>query len=199
MSNEQKKPFGQSVNDWGQGVAKSAIEILGKSLPATVRQVFGAIVQVNYEVTGKQTPPNVKMPVLGSRYYRAPYQVGEKGGTITFDAYMGGMSGQGGGTANLSQRGNLTTSAWAPVGSTEWPNVNSNQNTITGGPDGVLVRDSESPTATAVLSKNLITLTVGGFGITITPAGTMIDGVMFLPHEHTKTQPGGGISGPVNK
>ena len=195
--NEQKRPFGQSINNWGRGVADSAIEILGKSLPATVARVMGAIVQVNYEVNAKQTVPNVNMPVLGSRWYRAPYQVGEKGGTITFDAYMGGMSGLGGGTADLTQRGNLTTSAWAPVGSTEWPGVDPNQNTITGGPTGVLIRDAESATATVTLSHDMISLMVGGFGITITPAGTMIDGVLFLPHMHTRTQPGGGVSGPV--
>jgi hypothetical protein len=48
------------------------------------------------------TLPRVRMPVLTSEYIRAPLAVGCRGFVIPADAYLGGMSGLGGGTATLS-------------------------------------------------------------------------------------------------
>jgi hypothetical protein len=50
---------------------------------------------------------------------------------------------------------------------------------------------------TALVDPLQISLTVGGFGVTITASGTTIDGVPFLPHEHTLVQIGVDDSGPV--
>jgi hypothetical protein len=195
--NAQKTPFGQSLNRWGTAVAQSAIEVLGKSLPAIVSKVAGAIVTVNYQVTGKQVLSQVSMPVLGSRYLRLPFRAGAKGMTISADAYLGGMSGQGGGTADLTQQGNLATSAWSPVGSTDWPSVDPNTTVIVGESGGVLIKDSEIGSSTLAITGSSITLSAGGHTVVINATGVVIDGKIFLLHEHTLVQTGTSDSGPV--
>lgn len=197
--NAQKTPFASSLNRWGHKVAKAATNVLGQSVPASLKAAPGPIVEVNYEVKNAALPGNVQMPVLGSRYYRAPFQAGEKGMAIASDYYMGGMSGLGGGTADLSQHGNLATQAWTPVGHTDWPSVDPNMNVVTGGPSGVLIRNSESPGATFTMTGTAITLSCGGHTIVINSTGVVIDGIRFLTHRHTGVTVGGSpTQGPID-
>lgn len=195
--NAQVTPFARSLQRFTSTVSRAATRILGQSVPATLAEISGPIVKVNFEVTHANLPGMVEMPVLGSRYYRPPYQSGEKGFALSADYFMGGMSGLGGGTADLSQRGNLATAAWTPVGNKSWPGVDPDTNVVTGGPNGITLRDSESPGATITLQNDAIVLSCGGHNITIDSAGVIIDGRIFLLHEHTDVEPGGGISGPV--
>lgn len=196
--NAQKTPFGRSMQRFVGQVSKLATHITGKSLPATIVETDNGGMTVNYELTGDPKPhaPRVPMPVLGSRYVREPFQVGEPGMTVSADAYMGGMSGRGGGTADLTQRGNLATSAWAAVGNTSWPTVDKDTLVLTGGPSGVLIRDSETAHATITLTTSEIFMSCGGHTIRINSTGVIIDGRVFLDHVHKDTQPGSGDSGP---
>jgi len=172
--NAQKTPFSRSMQRFTSGVAKQANRILGKSVPATISKIAGPIVTVNYEVQNANLPGQVQMPVLGSRYYRPPYVQGEKGFAVSSDYYLGGMSGLGGGTADLSQRGNLTTQAWAPVGNSGWPSVDPNTNVVTGGSNGVLIRDSEGAACTLALTSSGVVITIGANVVTISSSGVTV-------------------------
>jgi hypothetical protein len=48
--------------------------------------------------------PNVTIPLFGPQYIRYPMQPGDKGIVIPADTYLGGVSGQGGGVADLTLR-----------------------------------------------------------------------------------------------
>ena len=70
------------------------------------------------------------MPVEGSEYIRLPIQVGDKGWVKAADAYLGGVSGLGGGVASLVRQGNLAALVFAPIGNTNFATV-SNANAVT--------------------------------------------------------------------
>lgn len=80
------------------------------------------------------------MPVATSEYARVPLQVGDKGFAIAADAYLGGNSGLGGGTADLTRRGNLTPLVFCPIGNTAWFSVDLNAFVIYG-QNGVVLED----------------------------------------------------------
>lgn len=197
-NNIQKTPFTQYFGAAVANVVNSAVALLGKSYPATVKTVMGNTVQANYEITTQSTLPTPQMPVLMSRYVRFPVQTGDKGMTISADAYLGGMSGLGGGTADLTQRGNLSTSVWHPISSTAWPSVDPNKLTLTGGPSGVLLRSDEGSAASISLTTSAITFTVGGVTMTINASGITLQNILWLTHEHTLVTTGESLSGPPN-
>lgn len=184
--NAQKTPLGISLNRFAQGKANDAIQNLGKSLPATVVSVRGAIVQVKFEVQSNFTLPNVTIPLIGSEYARPPIQPGCKGVVLAADAYLGGMSGLGGGTADLTPPANLTALVFAPIGNSGWTMVDGNAFVIYG-PNGVVLRDTGSGTV----------LTLTGGGIQITTSGDVKVNTISIPHHvHSGVQAGGGNSGP---
>lgn len=184
--NQQKTPLGISLNRFAQGKAADAIQALGKALPASVVSVRGAIVQVKFEVTSKFTLPNVTIPLIGSEYARPPIQPGCKGVVFPADAYLGGMSGLGGGTADLTPPANLTALVFSPIGNSGWTVVDGNAFVIYG-PNGVVLRDAGSGT--------VLTLTGGGIHIA-TSGDVVVDTISVRHHTHSGVQTGGGNSGP---
>lgn len=203
--NAQKTPFGRSLNTVADDAATDAIRTTGRALPASVvaRNPNGTIVTVKFEVNSVFTIPNVTVPVLFPEYVRWPIKVGDRGMVIPADAYLGGMSGLGGGVADLSQRANLTALAFAPLGNTAFTaDVDQAQVTLYG-PNGVTLRDASANTVLTVL-PNSVVVTIGGtvmMSITsdgIALNGTVtIDGRQFLTHHHSGVQPGGGNTGNV--
>jgi hypothetical protein len=171
--NAQKIPVSTRLNQGALERAKNAIQVLGKSLPASVVKVVGPIVTVKFEVQSGFTLPNVTIPTIGNEYARAPLQVGCKGMVIPSDAYLGGMSGLGGGTANLTQQFNLTALVFAPIGNSGWVQVDANAYVIYG-PNGVVLRDTASNTT-----------------FTLTPSGITIKGNVTIQGSLTAT---GGIT-----
>ena len=155
--NAQKTPIGLSLNRVASAKAKDAIQVLGKSLPASVVSVKGSIVQVKFEVASGFTLPNVTIPLIGSEYIRPPIQPGCKGLVIAADAYLGGMSGIGGGTADLTPRANLTALIFTPIGNSGWTVVDGNAAVIYG-PNGVVLK-SQSGTMTLTLTPTGIQIT----------------------------------------
>src|ERR1700740_3746370 len=96
--------------------AQQAIRRLGRALPCRVVAVSGSIVTVAFEVNAAPwTLPNITIPKAESNWVRMPTQVGDKGYTAPADAYLGGISGLGGGVATLTQPGNLTALVFTPV------------------------------------------------------------------------------------
>jgi hypothetical protein len=218
--NSQKTSVQDTLNEFGRRKAADAIQQTGRSLPATVVSAKGSIVTVKFEISNTVfTLPNVTIPLFGPEYIRYPIQPGDKGFVVAADAYLGGMSGLGGGTADLTQLANLATLVFFPIGNTSFFAVDP-QAVVIYGPNGVVLRDTTNasnvtltPQSIQALAPQQISHTVGSARVTMTPTsinlsasghsiiinatGVIIDGKVFLLHEHTGVQSGSGVSGPV--
>lgn len=157
--NSQKTPFARSLQRFTGNVARAATNLLAKCAPASVLEMSGPHAVVNFETTAN-LPGQVTMPILGSRSFRTDH-TGEQGYTPSGDYYMGGVSGLGGGVADLTQHGNLSTGAWAPVSNTNWPSIPGATTVVTGKASGLILRDSEG-------NETVINLTTSGIVITTT-------------------------------
>lgn len=182
--NAQKTPYGLSQNRFARAKALEAIQQTSRSLPCVVTAVRGAIVTVSFQVTGV-TLPNVTIPTIGSEYVRLPIQPGCKGWVLAADAYLGGVSGLGGGIADLTQRANLTALVFSPIGNSGWSSVDGNAVTIYG-PNGAVIRDSGSNSVVTItpssitMASNGNTLTLSAAGLVINaPSGVIINGITW--------------------
>jgi len=213
VSNEQKNPLARTLPEYIRREIRNWVARNGKAMPGHVQAVSGAIVTVSFDVTDLILPL-VRMPVMGAEYIRLPIQVGDKGGCLPFDYYMGGVSGLGSAaTSDSSSQGNLATLMWVPMGSSNWlPSPNANA-LVLYGPQGVIVQDKAgtSPDYSATVNSSGITLTGGGYtfslsssGISMTggghtvalnSSGLDIDGTHFGTHEHANVTTGTGTSG----
>lgn len=198
-TNNQRTPLGLSLNRMAKAKVLEQISARqGRSLPCQVVSVTGSIVKVAFQIQSAagQSPgtlPNTVMPVIGSEYIRHPIQVGCKGLAIAADAYMGGMSGLGGGIANTAPPANLTALVFAPVGNTSFFAVNGDILTMYG-PSGVTLMDA-AQTTFLTLTAGQIQLMAGGKIVTLNSAGLTIDGILFDTHTHLAPS-GGGDTGP---
>ena len=162
--NVQKTPLGLSLNRFARSKALDQIAKTGRSLPCQVVSVKGSIVQVAFQVQQpagwtQPTIPNVTISVAGSEYIRYPIQVGCKGFAIAADAYLGGMSGIGGGIATLTTPGNLTALVFQPIGNSGWSVVDPNTLVIYGEP-GVTVQTKDGSISVQV-SMSGVTINSG--------------------------------------
>ena len=139
--NQQKTPIAQSLEQWGQRKVRGVLSTLGQSLPATAVSRTGGIVTVKFALTSPYTLPNVTVPIVGSEYVRLPIQPGCPGFVMSADAYLGGMSGLGGGTADLTPRGNLSMLVWTPIGNKAWQAAIDDTALCLYGLDGVVISD----------------------------------------------------------
>lgn len=204
MSNlAQKTPFQRGMNEFARRKVLDGLQVVGKSLPCSIVSVDGWIVEVKFEVNAAPfTLPNVTVPVASSRYDYLPLQVGDPGVVRAADARLGGISGLGSGTANLSLPGNLSSLVFDPIGNKEYEAPSNPNVRVVQGPDGVTIQDLDSDT-TIVLTKTNLKMTrdstsieLDGTNVKIT--GTLyINGVKYLDHEHSGVQTGAGNTGPV--
>ena len=175
MSTEKKLSFAGNMNSFTESKIASASQMAGKILPASVVSRSGNMITV--QVLLRDTPyviPHLTVPLFGPEYIRYPMQPGDKGILIPADTYIGGVSGLGGGTANLTTPANLSALTFLPISNTEWESVDPNVLTMYG-PEGVTLRDSGSNT-TFLLTPDSITIvtpkqfkvTVGGTAFTLT-------------------------------
>lgn len=183
MSDIQKQPLSRTFSNLATQQALNELQKLGLRLPGHVVSAAGAVVTVAFDVEGI-TLPNVTMAAQMSKYMRAPIQVGDLGYATTADAYLGGVTGLGGGTADNTQRGNLSMLVWVPLGNKSWAT-----------PD---------PTASVMTSANGdFVVSVGNSGITMSYNGTVllqintsgqviINSRVFLEHLHSNVAGGGG-------
>jgi hypothetical protein len=196
MNNAQKTPMARSLNLFAQRKAMDEIEKLGMALPGHVVAVAGSIVTVNFDVEGL-TLDRVAMPLATSEYIRLPVQVGDKGVAEPSDAYLGGISGLGGGVADLTLRGNLSTLVWKPVANANWAAAPDANTLWMYGKNRTRVSDSVANNAHIDVTANGITLQFGAHSIVIDATGVTIDGKLFLPHTHSGVTTGGGNTGAV--
>lgn len=118
MSVEEKLWLQRNINKTAEVRAKQEILKRGLSLPCKVLSVSGQLVTISFEIVGSPWNfPQITIPKAEDPYNMSPTQPGDFGVTISSDVYLGGISGQGGGTADFSRRGNLgATLLWMPVG-----------------------------------------------------------------------------------
>ena len=201
MANALKTPFARTLNKVTVDRALDVVQLLGKSLPASVVSVNGGIVTAKFEVACAFILPHVTVPLLGCEYIRIPLKAGDRGVLRAADAYLGGVSGLGGGVADLAQRANLSTLVFEPTASTDWVAVDPNAVTLYA-PNGVVMRDTASTYA--------VTLTPGGGLVVQTPGGSAVfssaavtttgldviaDGISLKNHTHGGVTVGSGHTG----
>ena len=199
-SNVQKTPAGLSLNRFAKAKALGEIARLGRSLPCEVVKVSGGIVTVSFQVQAVPGQPavtidNVTIPVAGSEYVRAPIQLGCKGYAAAADAYLGGMSGLGGGVATTAAPANLTALVFYPIGNVDWFAVDGTVLTMYG-PGGVTLMD-QAQTTMFKLTPGQIQMTAGGKTMTINSSGITLDGVLWDTHFHVAPGGGGDTGGPL--
>lgn len=143
--NAQKTALARTLNQAIIQRALGLIQQTGKSLPASVVSRNGGIVTVKFEIANTPnspyTLPNVTVPMIGSEFVRLPIKAGTLGFVIPADAYLGGMSGLGGGTADLSQPANLSALVWSPIGNKNWTASDDEDAVVIYGPDGAILRN----------------------------------------------------------
>lgn len=167
----------KSQNDAAVRRAQQTIQNLGKALPCRVVAVDGAIVTVAFEVDAAPwTLPQVTIPKAESNWIRMPTQVGDFGITVPGDVYLGGVSGLGGGTANIARRGNLAALVFMPISNKERAPDNPNAAQVMG-PEGVILR-TEDNSCSLVLNANGLTVTFGGIKFMIDSSGHHFTGAV---------------------
>lgn len=204
-----------------QAIANRAVHIVmdlvGKSLPCHITAVSGQIVTVAFDLP-QGAPwilPEITLPVASSPYDYEPYQVGDTGFTVPADAYLGGISGLGGGQATWKRPGNLDALVFVPVGKQSFSPTNANARIIQG-PGGWIAQTTQGSTpcsivgnqqgitltygsTTITMGAESMNLTAGGHYILIDETGVTIDGILFDTHVHGGVASGGSdTAGPLN-
>lgn len=175
--NAQKQWMQKNLGNYVNNKTGAADQQTPKTMPCTVVSVEKSMVTVKFETQGNFTLPQMTIPVAMSDYARIPTQKGDKGYAVPNDFYMGGQSGQGGGTANYIRRGNLSTLCFHHVSNTDFSDVDYNAYTIQG-PNGVVLQSKDKSTT-----------------FTLTPGGNIhIKGNLIIEGSITTTGGGGSMT-----
>ena len=200
MSIQQKVPLSRTLPQLATRAAEDAQAQIGLRLPGHVVAVSGSIATVNFDVEG-MTLPQATMAVAMSQYDRIPIQVNDKGYATTSDAYLGGVTGLGGGAADLTQWGNLSNLVWVPVSNKNWTTPDPTARILysADGQAYALVGNSQVKlsfgSGSVVMNSAGITLSFGGKSIVINSSGVTIDGILWDTHYHPGVTTGSGITG----
>lgn len=139
------------------------------------------------------TLPEITVPVVGSEYVRLPIQFGMKGFVIAANAYLGGVSGLGGGAADLTGRPNLANLAFVPIGNRDW-SATLNPNALDlYGPEGVILRAADEENGATIKRVLAGSASVGpvtipgnsGAAFTISVPGAQAGDTVMLGHSVT--------------
>jgi hypothetical protein len=143
VGNAHKTPLAISNENTPQRKVQDAIALLGKALPAQVVSIdgTGTIVTIQFLVqTSLFTLPNVECGLATSEYQRAPIQKGCKGVVFPADVALGGVTGLGGGVADISLPANLSALMFFPSGNTGFGATDDPNKYLIYGPDGAIIR-----------------------------------------------------------
>jgi hypothetical protein len=180
----QKTPIARTLNQFAEKKVRGYIELTGKALPAQVTAISGSIVTVKFLIASTPnspyTLPPVTVPLAGPQWQRAPTQLNDQGVVIPADTYLGGISGLGGGSADLSLQANLSSLVFLPVGNKGWtPPINPNAYELYG-PEGVILHDE----------PQTVRLTLGSASVSIVGSGAALSLILstfqsfFNAHVH---------------
>ncbi|HDR9497037.1 TPA: hypothetical protein QDC06_000222 [Burkholderia cepacia] len=165
----------RSLNQIAINKAQQAVNSLGRALPCRVTKVSGAIVTVAFEVdTSPWTLEPITIPKAESNWLRMPTQVGDLGVTAPSDLYLGGISGLGGGRADMRKRGNLSTLYFVPISSASSGPIDPNAAQVQG-PNGVVIKTTTGTTSEVVTNQNGTTITFGNNSLTLSATGLAVN------------------------
>ena len=194
-----------SLNNTAIRRAQEAIESLGMALPCRVVAVNGGLVTVSFEILSSVWQiPQITIPKNDSPYFQNPTQVGDKGVTRPCDVYLGGISGQGGGTASLQRSGNMSSLIFEPVAPESQTLIDPNAAQIQA-PNGAIIQTTSGTTCSIVANGNNIVLTYGSVTITLNSTGATVvaptatvDGNLVVSGSITGNGSGGAsMQGPI--
>jgi hypothetical protein len=203
--NALKTPLALSLERLAQRKAQDAIQQQGKALPCSVVEVVSSgIVKVKFEVDAAPfTLPQVTVPIGAPEYIRYPVQVGDTGVVFPASVRLGGVTGLGAGVPSLTAPANLGALTFFWLGSTQWTAAEDTQALILYGPNGVIIRDTESGTVITLTPGGLtidlggpMTINANGNDVTVTGGDVIADGISLQNHVHSGVQTGGSNSGP---
>ena len=187
MADFTKKQLARSINAVGEARSADSHQAAGKRLPCHVVAVTSPwIVTIAFDVDMSPfTPPKITVPVAASPYIALPIQVGDRGYCQTSDVRLGGSSGLGSGMPGLDQPGNLAALVFHWLGNTAFTSEDP-QAVVIAGPNGVVVKTADGS----------VKIVISAAGVFITGPLT-INGQVYLDHEHSGVQTGGGNTGGV--
>lgn len=164
----------RSANQLAINRANQAIENLGRALPCRVVKVAGSIVTVAFEVNAAPyTLKNITIPKAEGPWIRMPTQVGDKGITTPADAYLSGISGLGGGVANLTKPGNFSALVFVPVSNANSPPIDPDAAQVEG-PNGAIIRTTAGTTSEIVTNTAGTTVTFGTSTVVVNATETAL-------------------------
>lgn len=167
MSINKKLNFGGNMNNFADQKIADALQMAGKVLPAAVVKRSGKMVTVSFLLRDiPYTLPQLTIPIFGPQYIRYPMKKGDKGIVIPADTYLGGASGLGGGTADLTPPANLSSLVFLPISNTEWQDVDYEVLTLYG-PEGVTIRDAGSKSTFLLTPESITIATPEQFKVTV--------------------------------
>lgn len=177
--NAQKTHLAVSLDALARGRAVDGDHMFGKELPCSITEIISSnLVKVKFEIKGPFTLPEIVIPVSSPHYGRVPHQVGDKGIARTIDYYQGGITKDGGGTADFTQRANLSNLQFTGVGQKEIPGGNGDLNAYQlYGKNGVVLSDQDAQgnkhtVLTILPDKIVVDLTNSTGGKTLEIKGT---------------------------
>jgi hypothetical protein len=178
-NNAQKLPLARSLNMLAHRRAMDVISRLGQALPCSVTAVQGSLVTVKCEVSGPYTIPALTVPKAESQWLRTPTQVGDKGVVIPTDSLLNAVSGQGGNAPNVTSLvANLSALVFLPVSSKSFSASEDPNAVLIYGPDGVILRDSNSVCKLVLTPSGIVITTTGAVKINgnLQVTGSIISG-----------------------
>lgn len=191
-TNAQKRFFGRDLHEFGDKKSQDWIQRQPRSMPCTVTAVSYPYVTVSIDLNAKPfTLPQIKVPQSQSAYFREPTQVGDQGYLDVCDYYLGGVSGLGGGTADLTLRGNLSTGVFRPITRMSFsPMVDPNKAQMQG-PSGFICQTDDGAVS-IVGDETEITFTIPGLTVVFSASGVTINGALVVTGGATLS---GGVGG----
>lgn len=204
--NRLKIPVVRSLNQIGGQRGSDQLQSTAKGIPATVVSRNGQIVTVSYEMQtgnfdGPWTLVQSDYPISTAQTDWLPINKGVRGWLVPSDFYLGGQSGQGGGTADYAQRGNLATLVFVPLSNTQWtpPGGDTDKRALQG-PTGVFAQDDDGKCQMTIDTNNGFMVTFAGHTFAIKSDGIYLDGIKWETHEHFSQVPTGTnkTGGPTN-
>jgi len=164
----------QTLTRIGDHSAVSLDHRKGWSLPCTVTAVNGRLVTVKFNINNAPfTLPEIEIPKAESPWITAPTQVGDVGMTVPADAYIGAITGQGIGEANLTQPFSLSELVFVPVSKANDPPVDQNAAQVQG-PNGVILQTTQGTTSKVVTDQNGTMVTYGSNTAVVNSSGAKI-------------------------
>ena len=198
MSIDKKLNFVGNMHSFTEQKIADAAQSAGKVLPASVVSRSGNMVTVSFLLRDiPYTLPQVTIPLFGPQYIRYPMQPGDRGVVIPADTYLGGVSGQGGGIADLTPPANLSALVFLPISYTEWESVDGQVLTLYG-PEGVTIRDAGSKTTFLLTPESITIATPKTFQVTVgSTVLTLTEGQWSLSGQSGSIQDGTASTSPA--